>query len=1377
MKTETKPQNSPFKELYIEPSLNIFDEFTDIDDPEAYKRYYYRKDLPFDDHIATILESKINFIIGEPGYGKSRLIQELCKNVSDSYLRIDCRQFASQAKIPFSKDITYLFFDGLDEVPPIEFIEVLNGIRQIISDHPNYFVSIACRTHYLQRYEAFLTRFKGAKYAQIAPFNQTQIWRYLLNYLNDMDIAEAIYHRSGSGSGTSVLQTPRYLEAFVKSVLNESISKEEIKSMGKTDIFEKVIYFQLRTELKKPTENLLPLKKKSKPTDLQRVLSYFEELSRPKENVNELFITQRVLEKLAFVMEVYQRNQITLQELVTFLDNAESNINLIFLQYSSIDKFIERTLKKIGDTIVFEHTSFQEYLAAKELVRMSDSSQVIYDLILEKDLQLIYSSWLDVLQYAIELDAEKIAGALCNFLMDNVSRQFDEKLISILMGPGIEKTNEKTKGRLFNAIFTHYQLSGRYLYQKNDALAGLFAGPADATLLTMPQFANYDQNNIRQLTNLILVMGSLHKHGLLPVELHDSWKAFILDQFHNEQLTNEFEILFFGLEHLNAIREIKELNSLIKDMADDHMEVYLDTLSRVDADEMLPFFLEIVSGRPLVKGKDRYIDSLKTVAGISTMLRFLIDETYVKASIFNNNSSYVAFYTFIESIRGLKSEDIQALLEEAVYVLSGDEDYVDYENNLNHFIERAVAYLLVNRDGFLKRLLLRLNFEDIIQEASEAFALNMDEKQFKALYTALHKQRRGYYLLSRLIGHLKVSGIPERQKFLAKLQIDFPILFNENVSTPKQIAETAKQEQQKIYQQFDKQLMRNTPQLKQSVYKFYFDNKEKLGNLVTAEDIRKMTEIIANVMDRVKPEYFKVHMERSGSSVNFTVNDSDWYNFGYFLNAALEFGLDDIVSRNRQKIIRYLPMMNEKAVTGYGRPERFKTLIGTVTNDEVNDLLAFCVSRTDDYLFSAISSFTDFIATNELHAFKPVLQAMLVGSLPEVYERESILKALGALSNNQDDVEYLKAIETSFDKDDETKKKLGELANAILITRFRNEESIKWRFAQLQSRLQAYAFNPHTKGGGLRPYPEWEVELDHPKFGKCLEGINSIPVITGMIDLLKFSFEIRRDKDFIRYSSYLQQIIFDYFMNNNSLFVIKQLRFIVDDKNLKDTTSSFKEHLRSLEISYADNNEVFKTISEPVKKFNYLRSRKYLSIDDSAALTIVIDLALEDLRSFVNDKGYYMTARQLSGSVSRGPGKTKLFNEDILQKTLKVELENSLLRRGLRDTDILREVSLFDDKRLDLYIKYGFVGPVIAELKLLHNKEIQDIKERTEYKTKLIQYKRSVNAEYLYYIVFDVSKPDAASFQAYEQMVTEYNDLTGVKFIYINCPYPGDDVL
>lgn len=46
---------------------------------------------------------------------------------------------------------------------------------------------------------------------------------------------------------------------------------------------------------------------------------------------------------------------------------------------------------------------------------------------------------------------------------------------------------------------------------------------------------------------------------------------------------------------------------------------------------------------------------------------------------------------------------------------------------------------------------------------------------------------------------------------------------------------------------------------------------------------------------------------------------------------------------------------------------------------------------------------------------------------------------------------------------------------------------------------------------------------------------------------------------------------------------------------------------------------------------------------------------------------------------------------------------------GLEAVKVDREVALQDNKRTDILIRYGMCNPIMIELKLLHNNEIQQI--------------------------------------------------------------------
>ena len=79
--------------------------------------------------------------------------------------------------------------------------------------------------------------------------------------------------------------------------------------------------------------------------------------------------------------------------------------------------------------------------------------------------------------------------------------------------------------------------------------------------------------------------------------------------------------------------------------------------------------------------------------------------------------------------------------------------------------------------------------------------------------------------------------------------------------------------------------------------------------------------------------------------------------------------------------------------------------------------------------------------------------------------------------------------------------------------------------------------------------------------------------------------------------------------------------------------------------------------------------------------------------------------------------------EQLIQKTIKTKIENSLLRKGF-SVQMLRESQLLDDRRPDFLIYYGFLGPIVVEVKLSSHDDLHPNKsfdKTTSYK-RLHQY-------------------------------------------------------
>ena len=105
---------------------------------------------------------------------------------------------------------------------------------------------------------------------------------------------------------------------------------------------------------------------------------------------------------------------------------------------------------------------------------------------------------------------------------------------------------------------------------------------------------------------------------------------------------------------------------------------------------------------------------------------------------------------------------------------------------------------------------------------------------------------------------------------------------------------------------------------------------------------------------------------------------------------------------------------------------------------------------------------------------------------------------------------------------------------------------------------------------------------------------------------------------------------------------------------------------------------------------------------------------------------------------------------------------------GLNAIQVDREVALQDNKRTDILIRYGFCNPIMVELKLLHNDEIQNERKRHEYKKKFIKYKKATNACLSVFWVFNVHK-DRSDTTRFKYLEEEYKDIDNTRVLLTDC--------
>jgi hypothetical protein len=207
--------------------------------------------------------------------------------------------------------------------------------------------------------------------------------------------------------------------------------------------------------------------------------------------------------------------------------------------------------------------------------------------------------------------------------------------------------------------------------------------------------------------------------------------------------------------------------------------------------------------------------------------------------------------------------------------------------------------------------------------------------------------------------------------------------------------------------------------------------------------------------------------------------------------------------------------------------------------------------------------------------------------------------------------------------------------------------------------------------------------------------------------------------------------------------------------NLSSTLGN--EFLGFLEINAKDKLYTIDYNDEPIpitdvlKEIDNTLNNSQPIVQNSKDLRNLIEKIIDlDMQNFIQNEGFY---KLIQNAVR------KQFDEDMLQKTIKIQLENAFLRRNFKSYDIHREVQNYDDKRPDFLIKSGLIGPIMVELKFLHNPEIKNRTKMLKYKDKIKNsYLLGTNSEFGFYLIFKI-KQSPNDDKCFKQLKEEYKDI------------------
>lgn len=168
--------------------------------------------------------------------------------------------------------------------------------------------------------------------------------------------------------------------------------------------------------------------------------------------------------------------------------------------------------------------------------------------------------------------------------------------------------------------------------------------------------------------------------------------------------------------------------------------------------------------------------------------------------------------------------------------------------------------------------------------------------------------------------------------------------------------------------------------------------------------------------------------------------------------------------------------------------------------------------------------------------------------------------------------EILKEIEQKNNSSVDIERNLAHVANAILIEKFSDEDSINWRFDELKNRK--FKFNEKSKLEAHMVGAE-EEELESLSLGLPLINLGDPKLKDKFLDLLEFSLTLIRNEgdEYWSYTSYLWKIVNAYFEKLASYGSIQPYLELKEwaIKNIKgDKSTWYNNYIKKLRSFYID---------------------------------------------------------------------------------------------------------------------------------------------------------------------------------------------------------------
>lgn len=1293
-------------ENYIIPQIIKYQNIDDLlkNDNKAHSLFDTEENLS----IERLIQENFVCIVGEPGIGKSRLVEEI-KKLTEIRLYFRTASMFERNSVP--EGIEYCIIDALDEVEGDIFLRTLQSIKEYKEKNPKVKVLFTCRKHYVASYAKHFASCSSLTFIELCRLSDNDVMK-IIKECSKITTANVIKNSKLK----ELLTIPRYLTFLLK------YKETRDDSSNISDFFEYIIGNSIQEAVKKRLNTIT--------------------------NESIKILIQRVLEKVAFIMEISRKDHISKDELYTILDGVRGNMTQMLVTNFDLLFFESRILKETNGILQFENTELQEYLAAKELCRHDNIESVLYDVAVHKDLKHIYPNWYDVIPHISYIeDRTRSFINVIKLIVSYESSLENESFESLLryVDPTILLVQQKED--LFSIILEHYLRVPAYIKWKSPIrklMQECYTSNSKHKLMPHEK-----QLNKIQLANIYVILEVIVEENKLDKDVSEYWTAAAKSLMQTGNTDNQLA----ALNLYNALKDKDELihlsgnyTSFTKDVKEKYFEI--TGYGKFTCNDVVNCWLDGCYER-----NPYAINAVLSIEDPLTMTyayKRIIDAQKLKEFFNARGPLCVCYKLFIkEQFKIAWNKDINSK-NLMTTIIASFVDSLSY--NSGNGIDDIIRQILLEKETGLKFINC---FKINIWRLNDLFRLFDTKLIDKELLSTLDKLLHDSKMEECLINNILIS-------LINKIRNDD----RKKVSISTYIARYAE-----TFDRWDKnpvveaKEMQNNPSLIKEYKSLSNPKLSKQKKYETAFKLSKNIEFLrlqdpepfVNVLETFFNEIDLDKMVLEKKEENSFSLSIPLVKIPYYVKAISDLGFDELLKKHREILAKTLPIVCCTVNFDASKIRYiYKSIIGSLSKNEKTELVEWWKSRKDDFMNISSEDIFGCIADYGINALSYKLGEYIEDYIrnQDINHKPAASHALALISKNYCiwDIKKYKKVFDELEEDNIESIKMQ--CNAIMIEKYQDSEAITWRIEYLKNHV-VKSLNNSTGHARFISIEESEMISPNPCMFKCFMAIErNERLVKQMLDLFDFGLSLCVKPDIQEYSSYLLNQIYLFFGNIGDSSYFSELRKRVETFNTTNVSYLANNIMNNAEIVYLNKERI--PLDKAIKMYNKCIDEFHLQIRNDSDLKRYFTHIHSEVQKEIQDQGIYTLVRQ------------ETLSEDFIQRELKNTIINKCCQMGLEAVRVDREVALQDNKRTDFLIRYGLCNPIMVEVKLLHNNEIQNNKQRQEYKNKFIQYANATNACLSVFWVFNVHKSGSYN-EKFKDLEVEYKDLDNTLVLLTDC--------